>query len=256
MRQYLYSILLLLFSIQITSAQILKAKVYDATTTVKGIKVYNKTQKRITATDDEGNFSLPAKVGDSIKFQSLFHHPKTIAVSKSHFRETTIFELKKIINELDVVEIESEPKQPVFVLESYNTELQDLIKEDIKRNPHLYTPEGASYGVDFVYLIGQIAKLFKNKNKYRTAIYQPLSYRQLDSLFSNSTLFNERLVHEDLNIPTDKTKLFFDFCTAQQISSELLKEKKQMELLELLMTNSKNFLAILDEFEKTKLKKD
>ena len=255
MQRILFTILLLFF-IQSLIAQTLRAKVYDATTTVKGIKIYNKTQNRITATDDEGNFSLTAKVGDSIVFESLFHHPKAIAVSSHHFGKTTVFELKKIINELDEVEIESEPEQPVFVLETYNKELQDLIKEDIKRNPHLYVPEEAYYGANILGVLNLVAKLFKRKNRYKTPIYQPITYRQMDSLFNNSALFNDRLLKNEMKIPLSKTKLFFDFCTATDISSELLKENKQMELLELLIANSKTFLKILEEFEKKKLKKD
>ncbi|MDB4752343.1 hypothetical protein OAF78_01110 [Winogradskyella sp.] len=47
MQRIPFTILLLLFS-QSSIALTLQVKVYDATSTVKGIKVYNKTQNRIT----------------------------------------------------------------------------------------------------------------------------------------------------------------------------------------------------------------
>ena len=44
--------------------------------------------------------------------------------------------------------------------------------------------------------------------------------------------------------------MFFDFCDAKGISSEYLKESKQMELLDIFVENSKLFLDILEAYEK------
>ena len=49
-------------------------------------------------------------------------------------------------------------------------------------------------------------------------------------------------------IPEDKTKLFFDFCSARGISSELLKDKNKMMLIEELVTNSQLFLILLEQY--------
>ena len=252
-------LLLFLFSLFFVSlsikAQSLKGKVYDGITTVKGIKVFNETQNRLTATDENGNFRIQAKVNDTISFESLFHHPKSIVLNTSHFSETAVFELKKIVNELDEVEIKAEPEQPVFTQETYNLELQNLIKEDIKNNPHLYKPAGATYGVDIFYLIGQLAKLFKS-NKIKPIDYKPIKYRQFDSLFNNSAMFNKKLITKNLNIPEDKIYLFYDFCEAKQLSSELLQENKKMQLLEQLVLNSQLFLILLEQYGSNKISKD
>ncbi|WP_439153273.1 hypothetical protein [Winogradskyella sp.] len=228
------------------NAQTLNGKIYDSKTTIKGVKVLNDTQNRVTATDAEGNFSIVAKVRDTLLFESLFHHPKVVILNASHFKAIAVFELEQIVNELDEVEIQSEPEQPVFKEETYNIELQNLIKEDIKRNPGLYQSPNATYGVDFVYLIGQIAKLFKRKNK--KPIYQPITYTQMDSLFRKSSFFTTDLITKDLKIPETRKYLFFEFCVAKQMSSELLTEKKKMELLEKLVLNSQLFLFLLEEY--------
>ncbi|WP_296313171.1 hypothetical protein [Winogradskyella sp. UBA3174] len=239
-----------------TSAQTLNGKVYDATTTVNGIKIFNKTQKRLTATDKEGNFDIIAKVNDTIVFESLFHHPKAVVLRSYHFNEIAVFELKKLINELDEVEIKAEPKQPVFKVETYNTELKNIIAEDIKRNPEKYQSAGATYGVDFIYLIGQIGKLFKSKkSKYRKN-YKPISYEQLDSLTIKSYLFNDNLFTKDLKIPLQNKYLFFEFIEAKQISSELLLEKNKMQLLDKLVVNSQLFIILLEQYGNQKKIKD
>jgi len=236
-------------------AQTLEGKVYDSKSVVKDIKVLNKTQNRLTVTDKDGNFSIVAKVNDTIAFQSLFYHPKEVVLTQTHFDDINVFEINKIVSQLDEVNIQAEPEQPVFEEETYNEELQNLIKEDIKRNPQLYQPAGATYGVDFIYLIGQVAKLFKRKRP-KVPTYQPLTYVQIDSLFKKSTFFTKRLVTEDLKIPEEKTKLFFDFCEAKGISSELLKDGKKMMLLEQLVLNSQLFLILLDEYGEEKTTKD
>lgn len=254
MRFYILILSLLALSFSL-NGQTLKGKVYDSKSTLTNIKVYNKTQNRLTVTDKNGNFNIQAKVNDTLTFTSLFYHPKTEIIKKFHLEDTFVFELKKIISELDEVEVQAEPEQPVFEAETYNNDLKNLIKADIKNNPHLYQPTGATYGVDFIYLIGQVAKLFKRK-KTEAQQYQPISYVQIDSLFNESSFFNKRLVREDLKIPEKRTYLFYDFCAAKGISSELLKDEKRMQLLEEFVTNSKLFLALLKDYGSKKPTKD
>lgn len=234
----------------------LAGKVYDSISVVKNMKVHNKTQNRLTITDDDGNFSIEAKVNDTITFKSVFYHPKEVVLNQAHFDNVNVFEVKKITNELDAVEIKSEVEQPVFEEETYNTELHNLIKADMENNPHLYMPEKAYYGGNILAIIDLVAKLFKKKNKYKAPAYTPITYKQLDSLFENNNFFTKRLITEDLKIPEQSTHLFYDFCSAKGISSELLKEEKRMELLEQLVVNSQLFIILLEEYGKKTAVKD
>lgn len=254
MRQRLIFVLLLCIPFT-QNAQTLNGKVYDAKGTVKNIKVFNKTQNHLTLTNEEGDFSIVAKINDSISFQSLFYHPKTIVLQDYHLEGTAVFELKEILTELDEVEVKAEPEQPIFKEETYNVDLQKILKEDIKNNPHLYQPVGATHGVDFVYLIGEVVKLFKN-NKAKPPVNRPIIYKQMDSLFDKSSFFDKQLITENLKIPQDKRHLFYDFCEAKQISSELLKDENKMQLLEELVLNSQLFLILLEEYGEQKMIKN
>ena len=236
-------------------AQTLNGKVYDANAPVKNINVFNKTQNRVTVTNEDGNFSIQAKVNDSIAFESLFYHNKTVVLKDFHFNGVAVFELKEILTELDEVEVKTEPEQPVFKEETYNIELQNILNEDIKNNPHLYKPAGATSGVDFVYLIGAVVKLF-SKDKPKKPNYYPISYTQMDSLFDKSPFFNEQLMTENLKIPSDKKYLFYDFCEAKQISTELLKDENKIQLLEELVLNSQLFLILLEQYGEKPLSKE
>lgn len=251
-----FTILIFLLSLpSIHYSQTLNGKVYDETGTVKNIKVYNETQRQLTVTNKEGDFNIAAKVNDTLLFESLFYHLKAVILKESHFDGIAVFELKKIVNELDEVEVMAEPEQPVFKEETYNAELQNLIQEDIKNNPHLYKPAG-TYGVDFIAIIGLVVNLLKNKDKYIAPIYQPITYTQMDSLFKKSSFFNKQLITENLKIPEDKTYLFYDFCEAKYISTELLKDVNKMQLLEQLVLNSQLFLILLEQYGSENVTKD
>ncbi|WP_179335517.1 hypothetical protein [Winogradskyella costae] len=229
-------------------SQTLNGKVYDASGTVKNVKVFNKTQNRITITNNNGQFSLEAKVTDTISIESVFYHPKTVALQAYHFDGTAVFEIKEILTELDEVEIKAEPEQPVFVEETYNTELKNLIQEDIKNHPEKYKPEVESYGPDLFAIIDLVANLLKKKDKYIATTYQPITYTQMDSLFSTSSFFNTQLLTDNLKIPEGRKHLFFDYCDAKKISSEMLKEENKMQFLEELVVSSQLFLILLDEY--------
>ena len=242
------------------SAQTLSGKVYDTKTVVKDMKVINKTQNILTVTDKNGDFSIAAKVNDTISFQSIFYHPLDVVLKQSHFDDINVFEVEEIVSELDEVEIQSEPEQPVFEEETYNRELNNLIKEDLKRNPHLYRPENSQYGGNILGIISLVVKLFKKKNKEKNKnkppTYPPLKYEQIDSLFDKSSFFNKSLLTKNLKIPEDKAKLFYDFCSAKGISSELLKDENKMQLLEKLVVNSQLFLILLEEYGEETVNKD
>lgn len=240
----------------INNAQTLNGKIYDAKGVVKNIKVYNKTQNRLTLTNADGDFSIQAKVNDSISFESLFYHKKTIILEAIHLEGVAVFELNEMLNELDEVEIIAEPEQPIFTEETYNNDLQNILKEDIKNNPHLYQPANTTGGVDFIAVIGLVVDLLKKKDKYIAPVYQPITYTQMDSLFDKSSFFNKELITKDLKITENKSHLFFDFCEAKQISSELLKDENKMLLLEELVLNSQLFLILIEQYGENSVTKD
>ncbi|MFD1014934.1 hypothetical protein [Winogradskyella rapida] len=236
-------------------SQTLNGKVYDTKSVLKNIKVINKTQNRMTITNADGDFKIEAKVQDSIIFQSLFYHQKTVVLKPSHFGSMAVFELKEILNELDEVEVKAEPEQPVFSEETYNIELKNIIQEDIKNHPEKYAPLGNNQGVDFVYLAKKLYNLIKSK-KPKTEKPTVITYKNFTSLIETSSFFNLELLTQSLKIPEAYNYLFLDYCASKQLSSELLKEENKMQLLEALVVNSQLFLILLEEYGEESLKQE
>lgn len=241
MSNYLYAFLLL-FTISANNAQEVKGIVYDDESTVKGAQVLNISQQIVTATDDKGEFEINAKVNDTLYFQSTFHKPKFLIVNEDYFENTYVFELKKVINQLDVVNIKDKPQEKLFEEDAFNENQKRIIAIDKKKEPQKYTA-APKYGVDFIQIFGMIGKLFKKKKKDGP---KTLTYNQLKALFDTNNFFNQKLLREDLKIKKEQQSLFFEFCEAKGVLESLLNYKQRLQLLNTFMLYSEEFLLVIE----------
>ncbi|MEW4925632.1 carboxypeptidase-like regulatory domain-containing protein [Algibacter sp. 2305UL17-15] len=229
-------------------AQNIKGKVYDNESTVKGIKVFNVSKKTKTYTDQDGSFTIAAAINDTLLFQSLFHHEKSVALKPNHFHDVAVFELKKMVNKLgDVLVIDEKSKEFNAVEYTEKTGLQ--LANDMKNNPHLYT-NPPKYGLDFIQVASLIGKLFKKKDKPKIQPIEFITYKTLDSLFKKDKLFNLKLLNQDLKIPEEYAHLFLDYCDSKNLNKRLTSEENKVILLDSLFKFSREFLEITQEFEK------
>lgn len=232
-------------------SQNIKGKVYDDDTTVKGIKVYNISKQTLTYTNANGDFEINASVSNTLLFESLFHHSKSIKLKEIHFDDTAVFQLKKTVNALEEVLIANEKAKPFDAAEHTN-DFGLALANDIKNNPHLYTPESAySGGANLLGLVGMLGELIFKK-KHKTKPIEFIEYKHLDSLFKNDNLFTLRLLKEHLKIPQEYAHLYLDYCETKYLNKTLITEQKKLVLLDSMVNFSKEFLRIIDEFETTK----
>ena len=89
----------------IAFCQEINGVIYDSEARIEGVKVLNITQKILTVTNKNGEFVLRANVLDTLSFQSVFYRPVQVIVKPDYFDGVFVFELQKIINELDEVNI-------------------------------------------------------------------------------------------------------------------------------------------------------
>jgi ribosomal silencing factor RsfS len=244
--------LLLLFLLPLTvNSQNIDGVIYDAESKLKDIKVTNLSKKIITYSDDAGNFSINASVNDTLVFYSLFYEQKKEVITKYHFENSIVIELKKIMNNLDEVVVTDHSKNKEFDAEVYTTDLKAQIAEDIKNNPHLYGQQ--SSGLDFIKIASLIVKLFK-KEKVKSVAIQPINYKQLDSIFSKDNFLNDKFLVNELKIPLEYKNLFFDYLETQNINGTFINEDKKIFLLDELFKHSKVFKTFLSDYEQGKIK--
>lgn len=231
-------------------SQNLTGKVYDAHTTVKGAKVFNKNKRTKTYTDDVGLFNIKASTNDTLVITSLFHDEKSVLVLSNFFEDTIVIEIIKTVNNLDKVFLTNHLK--AFNEATQTSTLGSQMEKDIKNNPHLYGPT-SQYGLDFVRLAAIITKLFKKK-KVEDVQTKPIVFEDLDALFSKDKLFNKKLLIHDFKIPEGYNGLFFSYCEAKNIDHMFLLEKNKFIFLDVLFKNSRDFLVMLDTYKKDNLK--
>jgi len=224
-------------------------KIYDEKSTVKDIKVYNKTNNHVTYTNELGDFTIKATVDDTIIFTSIFYEKKLLHVLPEHFDDIVVIELVKTIYNLDEILLTDSGKEKPFneITQSQNLSFQ--LKNDIKNNPHLYGVMPAG-GIDIVKIATLISGLFKKKNKQPSISYA--DYKDLDSLFTKKNIFTNDLIKNELKIPFEFKLLFFDYCATKYIDKKLLLPKNELALLNKLFIYSEEFLLILKDSKNKK----
>ncbi|WP_162623277.1 carboxypeptidase-like regulatory domain-containing protein [Confluentibacter sediminis] len=234
------------------NSQNINGIVYDTESALKDIKVFNISKQITTYSDDVGNFSIKASANDTLIFSSLFYEQKKEVITKDDFEDKVVIELKKIMNNLDEVVVTDRSKNKVFNQEAYTTDLKTQIANDIKKNPHLYSP-APSGNLDFIKIASLIVKLFI-KEKVKVDVIEPINYNQLDSLFSKDNFLNDKFLVNELKIPLEYKPLFFEYFEAKNINDSFLKEEKRILLLDELFKSSKAFKTFLSDYERGKIK--
>jgi len=232
-------------------SQTINGIVYGSKASLENIKVANTTKKILTYTDEDGHFSIRASVSDTLVLTSLFYEEKTKIVTNASFEDVVVIELKEATNNLNEVVIVDDSKP--FNSETYTEKLKAQIANDIKENPHLYGQSSNGNIGNALVLLGKlVGKLLKNKNKRIPEAINPITIKQLDSLFSSddAPLLNNTFLINDLKIPLEYKNLFFDYFEAQNIDNKILAEEQRLLLIDELYKQSKGFRALLEEAEK------
>lgn len=231
-------------------SQNLEGVVYDSEAPVSGARIMNTTSKSVTSTAADGTFKIYAQVNDTLIFSSLFHHTKQFVINASHFSEIQVFELKKIVNELDEVEIQgSITHKPTDGTEATNT-LNKQLKNDFEK--HGYKYKKANTGPLDIMAIGEsVVKLFKRKTpSERQTVETYISSDDFDKLFKKDKFFNDKFLLLDLSITKDFKHLFFAYCETKNIPFSLLLPDNSIYLIDHLLRYSEEFKEILKESKK------
>ena len=231
-------------------SQKISGTLYDAEAPVSGAKIMNITSKSITSSAGNGNFEIYAQVNDTLIFSSLFHHTKQLIITQSYFEGSQVFELKKIVNELDEIELHG-PITPKEMDEKEATKtLNQQLQNDIEKHSYKYkTPNTGP--LDIISIGESIIKLFKRKTpKEHETIATSITSEDLDTLFKSDKFFNDTFLVLDLNITKDYKHLFFAYCETKDMSSSLLRPDNKIYLIDNFLDYSDAFREILKESQK------
>jgi len=243
--QVILFIAIWLLSIPLLSQEI-SGRVYDNTSVLPGVTVFNSNEKTAVVTNEDGEFSIKAAINDTLQFQSSFHESQEKIITLAEYKTILIVELKQKVNTLDEVLLSGKEKK--FNVDEFNTDLNQQIQKDIENNPFKYGTAPAG-GVNLMTLVKLVASIFKKKPEEEVKL---VIQTDLINLFKEDKFFTETLLENTLGIPKQYKNLFFEYCSAKQINAELLLEKNKIQLLDILVVSSNEFKDIIAEYERDK----
>lgn len=103
--KYCYVIFALLFTGIAKSQTVeINGKVIVDDQDIEGIHIINKTANKFTITRDDGSFTIPAKLHDTILFSAIKYKPKEVVISFEELKTRILnVYLTELVNELDEV---------------------------------------------------------------------------------------------------------------------------------------------------------
>lgn len=211
-----------------------------------------------TISNSKGIFKLKVKEGDWIKITNLLYKQKTLKVTKTNIKtKSKIVYLISTINELEEIEIKRKMvgflnqdriKNAKDTTKKVDKDFYDFSKMDLKPEKKVYTKADAIYNTDPTIRNAPVsivsATIPNLRLKRRRKLKKKLAFKA--SLPEElKTLLGEDYFFKKLKIPKEKYHHFIDYCTYVGIE-QLYKDKKYVDLLKILLKESKSYLLILE----------
>ena len=228
----------------IINAQQFKGRVYGQEGALADVLISNKTKNKRSVTNDQGDFSIDALVGDSVVFKAAFYFSKTLKLTQEQVSQPWVVELKMDLNELDAVVVSQNPRPIAFEVGRDETSIKNAFLKEYNINPAAY---GKGVNGNIGGLINLAAKIFK-KEKPSKPSAGSITFDQFKVLFKGSTLFNDQLLSESFKIPLAYHDLFFYYCADRNIKAKLLAIDSQFILLDELVKANIEFQKVLQQY--------
>lgn len=221
----------------------------------EAITVFNSSSNKGTITDEEGRFNIEVALNDIIGFGALQFKDFSISIDERIIRskQLTVF-LVEEVNKLDEVlilpyDLTGSLLADLDAVRTYNVDMDSIYsgtsdQDDYKFSADFQTKvDNAAVddqlpymdnGLNIINLVGLFLKPF-----------QKIKKEQQQSRLPNGTLvqrYNAEFLEENFKIPRSRSEEFIVYVEEKGINSELWKQEKELELLELLYQESLLFL--------------
>lgn len=213
--------------------QLLKCKAISDEYKAVDVTVKNLAAETTVVTDEEGNFSIEAAVGDILEFSSLTFKKYTHSLKPQDFREELFVirlePLAIILDEIKIVGMTGNlaiDSKKLAVDKLFNKEFDASV---INLN---VVPENPLGNMNFMAIFGMLADAVspsKPKPKYRERGYYPTVHRPPFSVVVQQN-YPLSFFTYTVQIPKEKLALFLHFCN-QDAKLYLLDPKNEADLI-------------------------
>jgi hypothetical protein len=225
---------------------LLKGVVKYNTINLPDINIINRTSKIGAASNDNGEFNISAKKGDSIEFSSLEYINRTIEITETHIQNKSItVYLEPGFNELDEVEILQKMRLDFGNVAVQNRTVldDDDISQTSAPDTDKYMHQG--YMTNGVSLIGIYNLLTKNSRaKKRSENEERNQIAQFKSQLPDTLkkLYGKDFFIDWLYIPPNEVDLFLDYCQENGLGDYY--NSNEFVIKNFLVIQSNNYLAL------------
>lgn len=228
----------------------------------EGISIYNVSAQQGTVTDADGAFKIAIAENDRLQIFALQYKSFTVVMDKGvvEQKKLNIF-LNPTITQLDEVvirpydlsgnvqaDIEKIPTYSIgndwdlsykslefgynFTRDQYSAIEGNVAEEALNSN-------NLTDGLNFVSLAGGVSNLLFPRGKKLNSVEK---LRVKESLSNNmQQRFNREFIHDNFDIPREKTSDFLFFAQENGLEERLLKPENEMQLMEFLHKKSKEY---------------
>ena len=238
----------------------LKGILYDLNSKpISSAHIFNKNTQKGSISNTKGEFTIRVQEGDWLQITNLLYHQKNVKVTPSNINlKSKIIYLLSLNNMLDEVEIRKKmlgflkhdrtdtSEDTITQVKKGNLDFSNMdIKFDMSQNGNIKaqkltdpTMKGEQASVASA-TIPDYALIKKRKLK------KELNFK------SNFPFLLKEMLGEDyffvkLKIPKDKYHHFIDYCSYVGIE-EAYKKEKYLDLLKILLKESKSYLLLLEK---------
>lgn len=228
--------ILFLFASQMCIAQVVAGKIVFNTYGVPQVEVINATTRILTISNENGDFSIAAKLNEELVFVSKDHNFKKIKVTSELINtENLIIDIALIPEELKEVVVSNMPSVKLSADKSWERSKVDKYALDKSTSALKVTGVnmGTTAGIDFARLGGKLIDLFK-KNKKSVPKEEPVGKF---AEFAQGN-FSQRYYTSTLNLKPEEIRLFLEFCEADSASLEIIKTNNKLSTMDFLYLKS------------------
>ena len=262
MKLYLIILTVLAFSLsyaQDSTRVEVNGKIIVASPDLEGITVYNSSSNRGTVTDENGEFTIKAKVNDKISLSALQFKDFNVVVAQEVIdsKQMNVY-LVEQVNKLDEVvilpyDLTGVLEEDVANVETFNPDLNAIyfgvndisiyeFADDqyskVENLAAMNQNDRIKYQANGMALLGGLVGLiFKKKDNKKAT--NTLAVEELASL---SDTYKHDYFTLNFKIPEEKVEAFIAHVETNNFDSTLLKKGKEMQLIEYLNTQSQEFL--------------
>jgi len=222
----------------------LRGKVLYRDTNVPNENVINATAETATITNEDGEFLIDVKEGDQLVLTAVNYQLKVVMVTQEILANNRlVIDVKEKITKLEGVVVTPENQKKFLEMQSEefkrfeyeidrSTEVDNIAMSIMDRGMQ----NGLGIGNIFKLLYKSLAKKKGGKEAAPLKMSEVLRH-----------VYDDEFFVVDLKLPQDKIDAFLFYCDDKIPSQSLLRKENEFQLIDFLVTHSKNYLAGLNE---------